>query len=163
MLREEFLRRIHWDCGLHALDGVIAELQAGLIRYGTDRLNISPADRNRLIAAVLQQILNTIVQPGPRRLTDTDLLVVLSKATQVSLSRGDVDALLRAAAERLAGDREDSKLEATSLPSILEPERDILLPTILAERRALIADVFERTRGQASALSRAAPAAARRF
>jgi hypothetical protein len=64
MLREELLRRIHWDCDRHRLDGVIAELEAGLIRYGAERLGAPAAEKNRLTAAVLQHILTTIVQGG---------------------------------------------------------------------------------------------------
>ncbi len=141
-LREELLRPIHWDCGHHGLDGVIAELEAGLLRYSAERLNALPADKHRLSAAVLQHVLITIVQPGPRRLTDLDLLAVLNSATQVSLTSSEFHALLRAATG-LAADYEGPTLQAARLPRLLEPERDIPLPPILAERRALIVDILE--------------------
>jgi hypothetical protein len=54
-LREEFLSRIHWDCGRAPLDGVLAELGAGLLRYAAERLNAPLEDKNRLTAVVLQR------------------------------------------------------------------------------------------------------------
>jgi hypothetical protein len=60
-LRDEFLKRIHWDCGRPGLDEIRAELQAGLIRYGLERLRLPPAKGRELGPVVLHHILTTTI------------------------------------------------------------------------------------------------------
>lgn len=142
-LREEFLRRIHWDCGRPGLDSVTAELHTGLMRYGADRLRVPSSENDRLTAAVVHHVLTVIVGRQPRRLTDTDLLAVVDKASQVTLSRFDFDALMRRTGSQLVPDQEPTTLEAASF---LVPEQEIPLPKILAERSAVITSILQRAR-----------------
>lgn len=140
-LREEFLRCIHWDCGQPELEGLIGELQAGLVRYGAERLGSHGDDRDRLTGAVLQRLLRTVVGSDIRRLTDTDLFSELDSATRLSLSRRDVDLLIRAMSEQLSGAQASAPLDTGHLPRVSEPETDAPLPVIVAERTSLVAHI----------------------
>jgi len=103
VLRADFLRRVHWDCGQPGIDAVQAELDAGLVRYGIDRLRLSANESRRQSATVLHHLLTVITQSTRPRLQDTDLLTLLSEATRVSFSRGDVDDLIRTLSAHFAG------------------------------------------------------------
>jgi hypothetical protein len=125
-----------------------------LIRYAAEHLGSPATEKDRLTGAVLSDLLSKIVQPDPRlrRLTDTDLRQILTTATHVTLQRRDFDALVRATAVRVGEDRSPSRLELTTLPSILESESELPLPPILAERPSLIADIAGKARGSGLAI-----------
>jgi len=101
-LRTEFVRRIHWDCGQLGLESVVAELEAGLVRYGAERFGCPATEKDKLSAAVLQNVLLTIVRPGPRRLTGDDLLSLLTSATGLWLTYQQFENLFTAATKNLA-------------------------------------------------------------
>jgi hypothetical protein len=146
-LREDLLRRIHWDCGQHAIDGLIAELEANLARLSMDRLNAPFAETKRLTAVVLQHVLMTIINSnGLRRLTELDLLSVLDEATKVTLTRRSFDALTNAVADSFTDDRSGFPVDLVSLSRILEPESSVPLPRILAQRDGLSVAVSDNSR-----------------
>jgi hypothetical protein len=146
-LRDEFLHRIHWDCGQRDLPGLTEELGAGLVHYCANRLNIS-AQKGQLTAAVLQRILGTVVQPRTteRRLVNADLTQLAVETTNVLVPRQEFEALLRQMGGGLPQEQEGAALQTADSWRILEPERDIPLPPILAERSTLIANVLATAR-----------------
>jgi hypothetical protein len=139
-LRTEFVRRIHWDCGQLGLESVVAELEAGLVRYGAERFGCPATEKDKLSAAVLQNVLLTIVRPGPRRLTGDDLLSLLTSATGLWLTYQQFENLFTAATKNLA-EGEASSVRAAP-PTLFERESEIPLPSIVAERRSVVADVL---------------------
>ena len=146
-LRDEFLSRIHWDCGQPDLQGLIEELSAGLVHYCANKLKIS-AQKEQLTAAVLQRVLGTVVQPRAteRRLIDADLTDLAVEATNVLVSRQDFEALLRQLSGGLPQGQEGAALQTADASGILEPERDIPVPLILAGRSTLISNVLATAR-----------------
>jgi hypothetical protein len=149
-LRSDFLRHIHWDCGAQSLEGVIAELQSGLARYASERLGAHSTPRERLSSAVLQRILATVISAN-RRLVDTDLLTEISTATSITVPQQEFEELFKALAKKLGNDQGSDVTSATS-PRVLEPENDVPLPSFLAERKTLIADIHERARSNGVAV-----------
>ncbi len=142
-LRNEFLRRIHWDCGQQPIDGVLHELENGLLRYFVERFR-SSVRREQLTAAVLHRVLLAIIQSGDRRLTDADLLALVVDTASVLVSRPDFEAAIQGIGTGIAG--EDTAIENFGLSRLLEPERDLPLPLILAERNAVTACVVAEAR-----------------
>ena len=142
-LRDEFLRRIHWDCGQRDLQGLIEELGTGLVHYCANKLQIS-ANKEQLTAAVLQRVLASVVQSKAveRRLIDADLTALATEATNVLVPRQEFEALVRELSRHLPQGREGAALQTAEAWRILECERDIPVPLILAERSALISNVL---------------------
>jgi hypothetical protein len=139
-LRSEFLRRIHWDCGQQPVDGVRRELENGLLRYHVARFRAA-ARRDQLADAVVQRVLTTIIQGGDRRLSDLDLLALVTDTSNVLVARPDFEAAMRG-----IGDAQDAlQIEGVDLTHLLEPEQDLPLPPILAERIDVRADLLDRT------------------
>ena len=144
-LREEFLRRIQWDCGAQSLEGVQRELENGLLRYHVDRFH-APARREQLAAAVLRHVLTTAVNGGQQRLTDSDLLALVTDTARVLVSPAEFEAAMRGIGAAFAGRQDASNLEAVDISRLLETERELPLPPLLAERNDLTRDLSERTR-----------------
>jgi hypothetical protein len=116
-----------------------------LARLSAERAPL--AEATRLVAVVVHHILMTIVTgDGQRRLTSTDLSNLLAGATHVTLSRRDFDVLTNAVADRLAGAQPSLPINTVGAPRILEPERNIPLPRILAEREGLSQAVSDSSR-----------------
>jgi hypothetical protein len=133
-LRREFLRRIHWDCGQQPIDGVLRELENGLLRYFVERFR-SSVRREQLTAAVLHRVLLTIIQSDNRRLVDADLLALVVDTANVLVSRPDFETAIQGIGARMAD--EGTSIESIELSRLLEPEQDLPLPPILAERKAV--------------------------
>jgi len=143
-LRNEFLRRIQWDCGQQPIEGVQCELEDGLLLYHVERFR-SAARRDQLAAAVLQRVLATIVEGGARRLTDRNLLRLVTDTTHVLVPRSDLEAALRGFGAALDA-QTNASLESVVPARLLEPEREFFLPPLLAERSDLTRDLLQRTR-----------------
>ena len=149
-LRNEFLRRIQWDCGAQPLEGVQRELEHGLLRYHVERFQ-SAARRDQLAAAVVQRVLSTIVQGGQSRLTDGDLLALVTDTSSVLVPRSDLEAVMRGLGGAIGGGQQGAVLETVELFRLLEPERDLPLPPLLAERSELTRDLLVRSRRNGTA------------
>jgi len=148
-LRNEFLRRIQWDCGAQPLEGVQGELEQGLLRYHVERFQ-SAARRDQLAAAVVQRVLSTIIQGGQPRLTDGELLALVTDASNVLVPRTDLEAMMRSLGGTIGGGQ-GAVLETVELSRLLEPERDLPLPLLLAERSELTRDLLDRARRNGTA------------
>lgn len=132
-LRNEFLRRIHWDCGQQPIEGVHRELENGLLRYHVEHFQAA-ARKDQLAAAAVQRVLATIIQGGDRRLTGDDLLALVVDTTNMLVPRSDYEAAIRGADVALGGAENGAAIGAVETSRLLEPERDHPLPPFLAER-----------------------------
>jgi hypothetical protein len=99
-LRDDLVRRIHWDCGAPPLDAIKRQLEERLVVYAAEKLQVPSDEARHLSAAVLQRLLEVIVEPDvhKRKLTSADLLSLLGDATRISLARSDVDAIVKTGA-----------------------------------------------------------------
>lgn len=94
-LRNDLLRRIHWDTGSQPLEDLERELAASLVEFASDRLRVSPRDCDALPDVVVSQVLQTIVKPGSdRRLRQADLLRLCEAATKMTLAKSSIESLL---------------------------------------------------------------------
>ncbi len=134
-LRDEVLRRIHWDCGAAGLEGVRAELDQLLIPFGWDHGRLPSAEASRLAGPVIEHLLVTCTTQGHRRLTRADLMSLVERHARVSVSRADADRLMGQMTGPFAGARR------------LLPEDQLAMPAILAARgastRALVETIGE--------------------
>ena len=148
-LRDEFLRRVQWDCGQQPLEDVQRELENGLLRYHVERFQAA-ARREQLAAAVVQRVLATITEGGRRGLTDDDLARACNRYCECSRTK---DWLRDSAAEFCGGAwrRAGATAGAIAPARLLEPERELPLPPLLAERSDVTRDLLERTRQNGSA------------
>jgi hypothetical protein len=99
-LRDDLVRRIHWDCGAPPLDDLKNQLEERLVVYAAEKLQVPPDEARHLSAKVLQRLFEVVVEPDAhkRKLTSADLLSLLGDATRISLARSDVDAIVRTGA-----------------------------------------------------------------
>jgi hypothetical protein len=137
-LRVEFLRRVHWDSGQHPIDGVLLELENGLLRYYVEHFH-APARRELLAAAVVYRVLVAITQSADRKLTEGDLLSLVVDTANVLVPVSFLEAAGRSVGESLAGEQDSGTFE---LSRVLEPEADIPLPPILAQRADVTDDAL---------------------
>jgi hypothetical protein len=144
-LRDEFLRRIQWDCGKPPIEVLKRELENGLLRYHVERFQVA-ARREQLAAAVVQRVLATIIQGGQPRLTDGDLLALVTDTSSVLVPRASFEAALQSLGAALGSGQGQAPLESVPPARLLEPERDLPLPPLLAERDAVTRDLLQRTR-----------------
>lgn len=148
-LRDEFLRRVQWDCWQQPLEGVQRELENRLLRYHFEHFRAA-ARREQLAAAVVQRVLATIIEGGRRRLTDDDLLALVTDTANVLVPRTHFEAALQTFGEAFDAQAQ-APLEPVALARLLEPERELPLPPLLAERGAVTRDLFERMRQNGAA------------
>jgi tetratricopeptide (TPR) repeat protein len=144
-LRDEFLRRIQWDCGQSPIEVIQRELENGLLQYHVERFQAA-ARRDQLAAAVVQQILATIIQGGKRHLTDGDLLALVTDTSSVLVPRAGFEAALQRFSAALGGGQAQASLESVSPQRLLEPERELPLPPLLAERDDVTRNLLQLTR-----------------
>jgi hypothetical protein len=136
-LRNDLLRRIHWDCGRQQIDGLALELEGNIERLAAERWSAPGAERKRLSAVILHHVLMTIIVGGSRLLTSEELGEILEQATSVTLSRRSFDTLTDAMSDRFDSARSGSTRVPLIAPGMFEPEDSTPLPRNLAERRSL--------------------------
>lgn len=146
-LRNDFLKRLQWDCGQPDLRAVQDTLTARLARYCSEVLEFYADDGEDVVGTVLMHVLDTIVHGKPRRLDAFGLRKLLENATTVRVPRNAANAILQQAANRLAG----SQGEGIAGPTVLATESDLPLPAILTRRPSLLNEVIDllRTHGAA--------------
>jgi tetratricopeptide (TPR) repeat protein len=130
-LREELIRRVHWDAGQAALEDVADELRSGLIEFAAGVLRLSADVGRKMVDTVLTTVLRTSIKPEGRRLSRADLIELGEALGRVSLPRGLVEAMLGASVGMASSVRETllvpGELESGSAP--------------VADRRELVGDV----------------------
>jgi len=148
-LRDEFLRRVQWDCGQQPLEAIQRELEIRLLRYHVERFRTA-ARREQLADAVVQRVLDTIIQGGRRRLTADDLLALVTDTSNVLVPRVHFEAALQTLSEGFDA-RALPPLEPVPLARLLEPERELPLPPFLAERGDVTRELLGRVRQNGAA------------
>ena len=98
----------------------------------------------------VQRVLATIIEGGRRRLTDDDLLALVTDTANVLVPRTHFEAALQTFGEAFDAQAQ-APLEPVALARLLEPERELPLPPLLAERGAVTRDLFERMRQNGAA------------
>jgi tetratricopeptide (TPR) repeat protein len=147
-LRDDFLKRVQWDCGQPDVRAVQEILAARLDRYCSEELELYADDGEHLVGSVLMHVLNTIVHAKPRRLNSFGLRKVLENATTVRVPRNAANAILRQAAAGLSG----SSNQIAAAPTVLATEADLPLPAFLTRRRSLLDEVIARLRTHGAAV-----------
>ncbi|WP_338848815.1 hypothetical protein V8J88_07815 [Massilia sp. W12] len=94
-LRRDLLSRITWVCGQSDLSALRAELDQQAIDFGSQILQIEPDEAQRLAGAMLQTVLDTILTPGARCLTQADLRRLNQGINAVSIPKRELQNLLR--------------------------------------------------------------------
>lgn len=147
-LRDEFLKRVQWDCGQPDLRAVQEILVERLDRYCSEELGLYADDGKHLVGTVLMHVLNTIVHEKPRRLDSFGLRKLLESSTTVRVPRNAVNGILRQAATGLSG----SSNQIAAAPSVLATEAELPLPAFLTRRRFLLDEVIARLRTHGTAV-----------
>lgn len=99
-LRNDLLRRIHWDCGKPDFMGLREEFEQRTIVICRDRFNIPTAEARRLVDSIVYAVLKASVlkPPSKRRLNRADLYELIDQSTRLSVQRSSLEALLKLAA-----------------------------------------------------------------
>lgn len=147
-LRDDFLKRVQWDCGQPDLRAVQEILVERLDRYCSEELELYADDGEYLVGTVLMHVLNTIVLEKQRCLDSFALRKLLQNATTVRVPRNAANAILRQAASGFAG----SQNESTAAPTVLAMEADLPLPAFLTRRPSLLDEVIARLRTHGAAI-----------
>lgn len=147
-LRDEFLKRMHWDCGRPDLQALQEILVAKLDHYCSEELGLYADDGEHLVGTVLMHVLYTIVHEKPRRLDSFGLRKLLENSTTVRVPRSAANAILRQA----AGGLSSSPDQIAVAPSVLATEADLPLPKLLTRRQLLLHEVIARLRTQGTAV-----------
>ncbi|WP_139481246.1 hypothetical protein [Bradyrhizobium ivorense] len=147
-LRNDFLKRLQWDCGQPDLRAVQDTLTARLSRYCSEELEFYTDDGEDLVGALLMHVLDSIVHAKPRRLDAFGLRQLLESVTTVRVPRNAANAILRQAANSLTGSQD----ERVAAPTVLTTEADLPLPTILTRRPLLLNEVIGRLRTHGTAI-----------
>jgi hypothetical protein len=138
--RDDLLRRIHWECGQQPIEGIVRELENGLLRYYVDQYG-RPARKDQLAAAVVQRLLLTSAQAGTRRLTRDDLLAVVTEAANVLVPNPFYEPF-----SPNAGAPAGAPLQTIEVAEILEAEGERPMPPILSERPEVTVNVLDKAR-----------------
>lgn len=94
-LRNDLLRRIHWDTGSLPLEDLERELAASLVEFASDRFRASPRDCDALPGIVVSHLLKAIVKPASsRRLRQADLLSLCEHVTKMTLAKSSIESLI---------------------------------------------------------------------
>lgn len=140
-LREEFLRRIHWDCGAPKLDELEQTLETSLERFVIEQFDARAYERERLTSAVVYKVLMTCVREKDRSLDATALKSVLVDATKVSVQRWQWDAMVNALSGQASAIDSGRAIAVEPDSSVLEWEDVIPFPALLAPRSALVNEI----------------------
>ncbi|WP_439548905.1 hypothetical protein [Falsiroseomonas sp.] len=135
-LRRDLLQRIEWRCGeadTAELEEILGERVA---EFCLRELGVPPLEGAQRADNVVQQVLRTCIRRTDRVLTHGGLRVVLRRATDASVDRRTLDALLTAAA---AAHRPSGIRRATGWSA----EAATPLPPLVVERPALTAPLTE--------------------
>ncbi|KZD21163.1 hypothetical protein [Tardiphaga robiniae] len=129
--RNDFLQRIHWDCGAPGLSDVRSDLEVGFIEYVASARRLSSHTARNLTSAVLERILLTAVSKEGRALRRADLLALIDEATLVAVP-------IEQLAAAFQGPGATNTISRTEL---LVPASDLPLPATYAPRNALVATI----------------------
>ena len=94
-LRQDLIKRIHWDCGSPNVRTLRQQLEARLIVVGRNLFGVSAAEVPRLADQLVYCVLARIVNTNDRVLTRADLYATIEESTHVSVPRTLLNDVLR--------------------------------------------------------------------
>lgn len=137
-VRDEFVRRIVWDCGRGGVDDLRAEIEAVLATDGRHGHSLDIDELPRAASSLVEAVLEKAIAPLPRKLTVTDRARVLRQVTHTSLPTADLRRLLSTVAR--AGAAPDAP-ESAAAPDWVYPVSAIGDPHPVIVRQGLVDDV----------------------
>lgn len=99
-LRDELLKKIHWNCGKPNLASLRKEFQERLVVIGRDRFQVPATEMSKVADVLLYRVLEKSLgkTPAERVLTRADLISSIDGTTRISVSRTMLEALSAASA-----------------------------------------------------------------
>ena len=96
-LRNDLIKRIHWDCGKPDVSILRQELEKRLVVLGHDQFNFPAEEAWRVTDTLVHEVLKKSIIKGTqnRVLTCADLYTAIYAATRISLPRSAVDDFAR--------------------------------------------------------------------
>jgi hypothetical protein len=139
--RQEFLSRIHWNCGAPGLNDVRADLEAGLIEYVASARGLSSDIGRKTAPTVIERLLITAASSGLRKLRRADLLDLIDEVSRVSVPVDHLLAALQARAGTPAFSRQSLLVDLPErpLPKIIAPRAELVSALDHVRRAAGIA------------------------
>ncbi|MER9395437.1 MULTISPECIES: hypothetical protein [unclassified Mesorhizobium] len=128
-LRSELFTRIHWHCGASSFEDLRDELESGLIEFVASARRLSSQVARNLLPATVEHILRTATSKGARQLRRADLLRLLDSISMVSVPVDQLPAAFSGSAGPF------------SRPSLLVPTSELPMPSLVAPRTELVADI----------------------
>lgn len=138
-LRNDLLKRIHWDAGAADITGLRRELEGALHAIGEQAAGgFTAAETEHLVARVLVAVFDAVLRDQDRVLGRLDLLNITESVTHTSVPRLQVEALL------LKAHGEDPGIGSVAL---WRGEDETPLPLLLAPRTDATAELAGRVKG----------------
>jgi ATPase family associated with various cellular activities (AAA) len=141
-LRRDLLQRIHWDCGMPDLAGLMQEIEEHLVVLGRDRFNLPATEARRLGNVLIYNVLKKSVLKIAldRVLSRAELYIAIDAATSVSVPRRTASSMLdigAAIANALAsGQSLDATFSAVDTDWLI-PSGDLATPRGVISRQAV--------------------------
>lgn len=132
-LRENLVRRLHFDCGAPHMDHLRQTLRDILVAEG-DRKNLFAKESERVASSIVERILLISSSKGRRELTRADFLRLFEEENTAQVP---VSALRRITAAQLATLGDGQRTEIVSQHIGLEPLATVDPPSPLARREVL--------------------------
>lgn len=94
-LRNDLLKRIHWNCGKPNIVSLRKEFQERLVVIGRDRFQVPAVEMSQVADALLYRVLEKSLgnTPAERALTRADLISNIDSTTRISVSRAMLEKL----------------------------------------------------------------------
>jgi hypothetical protein len=139
-LRDELLRRIHWDCGAPSYNHIQEELESSLAILARQRFGIPSSSAKRLTYAVLYHVLRkaTLKERDKRYLTAAELDAFLDEMSRISVRQADFDRLTSLAAAFSGGYGNGISVSEGSRPSWIFLDSELIAPKLSIKRAALM-------------------------
>ncbi|MGU3387827.1 hypothetical protein ACLBYG_25215 [Methylobacterium sp. D53M] len=139
-MRDEFVRRIVWDCGRGGVQDLRAEIEAVLATDGRHGPALDIDELPRAASSLVEAVLEKAIAPLPRKLTVADRARVLRRVTHTSLPTADLRRLLSTVARAGAAPNTPEAAEAPNWDWVY-PVSAIGDPHPVVVRRGLVDDV----------------------
>lgn len=138
--REEFLKRIHFDCGALEVKFLKKQLQAKIISLLQDRGGVA-SQANECLNNILVHLLEKSTQQTDRFVDRASLEQLLEAATHVPVNRAQLDAQNELIAKALTASIPKSTELVSSRLARPRPVDEVPLPTAVAQRTALVSRI----------------------
>jgi hypothetical protein len=139
--REEFLRRIHFDCGALESKFLKQQLHAKLIHLLRDRGGVA-SQADNCLSNIIVRLLEKSTQTPDRFVDRAGLEGLLEAATHIHVNRAQLDAQNELIAKALAASIPKSTDLVASRIARPRPMDEVPLPAAIAQRTTLISSIL---------------------